>query len=315
MIKIILNLLNLLFLTVAIYFAVDVGYDLLKVKINKPLPTNKAAQELIPAPEPPPHPFAYYQPVITRNLFNSKSIESIKKPEPKEVELDSLKKTQLQLKLWGTVASAGEDSYAVIEVEKERHQNLYRVGDTVAGAAVKRILREKVVLTVAGKDEILEIQKPAKPSTMSPIAARGPMPPPSPFPGPAPEPAPAPPALEALPPADADLSAISKRRITLQRTQIESSMSNISQLMGEAKIEPNIINGNPDGLLINDVKPNSLFRRMGLRNGDVITGVDGKAIETVDDALKLYENLKTAEGASVEIKRKGQNQTIEYKIK
>lgn len=312
MIKILIHLLNVLFLTVTVYFGVDMGYDFLKLKINKPFPVHLSPQPPAPLQDPSPQAFGHYQPILTRNLFNSKTIEMIKKPEPKEVDLETLKKTQLQLKLWGTVASAGDESYAVIEVEKDRQQNLYRVGETVAGASVKRILREKVVLNVGGKDEVLEMQKPGKPSTPSPIASRGPMPTPGPFPGPAPEPAPPPPET---PPADSDPAAALKRRITLQRSQIESSMGNISQLMGEARIEPNIINGNPDGLLISDVKPNSLFRRMGLRNGDVIVGVDGKSIETVEDALRLYENLRSAEGASLEIKRKGQSQTIEYRIK
>jgi general secretion pathway protein C len=307
MIKTAFSILNILFLTVAIYFAVDAGYNFLETKMDRPLPANKPPQAAVSSQQSTPHPFVYYQPIVTRNLFHSKSIEN-QKGLPKEVELDTLKKTQLQLKLWGTVASAEDGSYAVIESEKERQQNLYRVGDTVSGASLKRILREKVVLTVGGKDEILEIQKSGKPSAVSPLATRAPMPPQSPFPSPAPA---APP--ESAP--DSDSSAVAKRRITLQRSQIESAMGNIGQLMGEAKIEPNISNGNPDGLLISDVKPNSLFRRMGLRNGDIITGVDGKTIETVDDALKLYENLKTSEGASVDIKRRGQNQTIEYKIK
>jgi general secretion pathway protein C len=298
MIKAGFTLLNIILLTTAIYFAVDAGYDFLITRMDMRTPESKAPRAATAAPENPLHPFSYYQPIITRNLFHSKSAENQTEP-PKEVELDTLNKTRLQLKLWGTVASAGNDSYAVIEVEKERQQNLYRAGDTVSGAVVKLILREKVVLTVEGKDEILEMQKPAPQSPLSRLATNLPLPPP-PVPGPEP---------------GAEPGAASKRRITLQREQIESALGNIGQLMGEAKIEPNMANGSPDGLLISDVKPNSLFRRMGLRNGDIITGVDGKNIETVDDALKLYENLKTADGASVDIKRRGQNQTIEYKIR
>jgi len=300
MIKAGFTLLNIFFLTAAIYFTVNTGYDFLITKMDTPASASKPPRAATASQDATPHPFAYYRPIITRNLFHSKSAEPQNEP-PKEVELDTLNKTQLQLKLWGTVASAANVSYAVIEVEKERQQNLYRVGDTVSGAVVKRILREKVVLTVEGKDEILEMQKPAPQSPLSRLASNLPMQPP-PVPGPGPDPGSGP-------------GAVSKRRITLQRAQIESALGNIGQLMGEAKIEPNMANGSPDGLLISDVKPNSLFRRMGLRNGDIITGVDGKTIETVDDALKLYENLKTADGASVDIKRRGQNQTIEYKIR
>jgi len=54
---------------------------------------------------------------------------------------------------------------------------------------------------------------------------------------------------------------------------------------------------------------------MGLRNGDVITGVDGQQIETVDDALKLYENIMSTSNVEVQIKRRGREKTIQYNIK
>jgi hypothetical protein len=118
MIKAGFTLLNILFLTTAIYFAVDTGYDYLITKMDTRAPESKAPRAATGTPENPPHPFSYYQPIITRNLFHSKSVENQNEP-PKEVELDTLNKTQLQLKLWGTVASAGNDSYAVIGVEKD----------------------------------------------------------------------------------------------------------------------------------------------------------------------------------------------------
>ena len=53
---------------------------------------------------------------------------------------------------------------------------------------------------------------------------------------------------------------------------------------------------------------------MGLRNGDVIIGVDGTTIESVDDALKLYENLQSSTAVQVQLRRRGQLKTIDYKI-
>lgn len=286
MIKICFNLLNLIFLTVSIYYAVDAGYDVLKVQTSDLLPANKIQGSIVEPPNNNPHPFSYYQPIITRNLFHSNRSDHQGKAV-KDVELEKLNKTKLQLKLWGTVVSPAERSYAVIESDAERKQNLYRVGDTVSDAFVKRILREKVVLTVDGVDEVLEIEQPAQETTGSTFSPMAVIAQPTEF-----------------------SSALSKRRITMSRSQIEAATGNLSQLLNEAKIEPA-----PDGLLVSNVKPNSLFRRMGLRNGDVIVGVDGKPIGSVDDALKLYENLKTSDTASVEIKRRNRSQVIEYRIR
>jgi general secretion pathway protein C len=71
----------------------------------------------------------------------------------------------------------------------------------------------------------------------------------------------------------------------------------------------------PDGLALSNIQPNSIFRRMGLRNGDVLKGVDGQEIQSVDDALRLYDNLKTADTVMVELKRRGREKSIEYRVR
>jgi len=131
-------------------------------------------------------PLAFYNPIMDRNLFNTKE------GNPKKVEaikFDNLDKTKLKLKLWGTVYSEGEGRYAVIEDSLKRRQNLYRIGDEIQNATVKMILREKVVLNVRGKDEILEIEKitsgpkrrpkPLKPAPRRPRPKKPNPPPPS----------------------------------------------------------------------------------------------------------------------------------------
>ena len=44
----------------------------------------------------------------------------------------------------------------------------------------------------------------------------------------------------------------------------------------------------PDGLLVSQIKPNSIFRKMGLRNNDIIIGVD------VQDGLRNRDELASA---------------------
>jgi len=53
---------------------------------------------------------------------------------------------------------------------------------------------------------------------------------------------------------------------------------------------------------------------MRLRNGDVITGVNGNAIESVEDAVKLVEQLSSGSNVQLQIKRRGRDQTLDYSI-
>jgi general secretion pathway protein C len=80
------------------------------------------------------------------------------------------------------------------------------------------------------------------------------------------------------------------------------------------RIRPHFKDGQPDGLTISGVRRGSIFSEMGLRNGDVIVGIDGKKIESVDDALSLYQNLQSASNVQVQIRRRGRLQNIDYQI-
>jgi hypothetical protein len=92
---------------------------------------------------------------IEGNLFDSApGMETT----PEEINIPALKKTSLQVKLWGTITGNGISAYAIIEAAGNQEQKLYRAGETVQNATLKIILRGKVVLEVEGKYEMLEIK-------------------------------------------------------------------------------------------------------------------------------------------------------------
>jgi general secretion pathway protein C len=67
--------------------------------------------------------------------------------------------------------------------------------------------------------------------------------------------------------------------------------------------------------MLSQVRPNSFFSKMGLRNGDIIQGVDGEPITSPDDIMDLYEELKEGSSVSLQIGRRGQNKTLTYRFK
>lgn len=100
----------------------------------------------------------------------------------------------------------------------------------------------------------------------------------------------------------------------MPRTRIDDATDNINELMKQARIRPHFQDGKPAGLVITRIQDNSIFSEMGLENGDVIVGVDGNPIQSVDDALQLYQGMKESSGVKLQIVRQGQEQAIEYQI-
>jgi hypothetical protein len=111
------------------------------------------------------------QVILERNLFGSKPGESGAKTSESKIALDNLQATSLALVLLGTTVSDGIGDVAIILNKNDKKQDIYRVGDTVAEAEIKQILRGKVVLNVGGNDEILDMLEAANYAGQAPVAA------------------------------------------------------------------------------------------------------------------------------------------------
>jgi general secretion pathway protein C len=289
--KALFTIINLLCITAAAYFAVDGVYGYISARLASQPTSAQQPVYRVNDTNPSQQPLSAYMAILDRNLFNTRTAAESKNDNEK-VDVASLEQTKLDLKLWGTVSGSKDGDYAVIEDVKAHEQDLYRTGDTIQTATVKEIFREKVVLTVDGKDEVLQMQDldTGKSTAGSNRLAAGEG---APFPA----------------------RTTRAQRISLRRSYIDQSMTDVASLMTQVKIQPHMENGVSAGLSLSSIKPNSIFRRMGLRNGDVITGVDGNEISTVDDALRLVDNLRSSSNLSVQLKRRGRDKTIEYRIR
>jgi len=272
-------ILNVLLITAAVFFMVKVFYKVAGAKIDPAPPPKDAARHVIPNETSTRHPLSDYRAVMDRNLFKTKTGTG---GRPQKLDIESLTPTELKLKLLGTVTGNEKEAYAVIEDTDVRRQNLYKVGDTIQNATLKIILREKVVLNVNGKDEILGIEKVREEGKTGRSPERK--------------------------------IASTSRNITIKRSQIDTALQDVNTLMKQVRIQPHFQNGKPDGLRLTGVRPNSIFYKMGLKSGDIIMGVDGKNIESVDDALKFYQSLQSASRVQLQLKRRGRPKTIEYNI-
>jgi general secretion pathway protein C len=156
------------------------------------------------------------------------------------------------------------------------------------------ILRQKVVLNVDGRDEILGMEEIGSGSGRRGVSPRV-----------AAQRDTAPPRLPV---------SSYPRQLTLKSDQIQGALENLDQLMEQARIRPHIEEGQPAGISITGIKPNTIFRRMRLRNGDIITGVNGAPVESVEDAMRIFGDLSSASEVQLEIKRRGRERTLNYKI-
>lgn len=277
------TLFNLILLTAILYFGVDAFYKVVRLNLSQVNIETITTQNMAVGENQGSLKYNDFKIILDRNIFGS--IE--KEPAPKEAPTpEILEPTSLKIFLLGTVVGNEKNSIAIIEERDIKKQGIYKVGDGIKNAMIKSILRGKVVLKVGDRDEILVMEEPdssKRPEKSDSATQQASAPPPT-----------------------------NTRTITIDRSSINREFEDINNLLSQATIRPHFQDGQPDGLAITGIRAGSLFRRMGLSNGDVISGINDQPIQTPDDIISMYNDLISGSQISLQIKRRGLERTINY---
>jgi type II secretory pathway component PulC len=105
-------------------------------------------------------PLEAFQPIMDLNVFKTTPSRPEKKAglEPEEIKI-----TALDLKLMGTIVRDKGPSFAIIQEGKTRKQELYYLKDFVQGAQIAKILPDRVILSLNGKEEALVMSDETEP--------------------------------------------------------------------------------------------------------------------------------------------------------
>lgn len=276
---------NLFALSILIYIGVDIFYRTICFQLTEISSVEMAEVITQNIAHYVPQPLNSFDVIVDRNIFGS-SDEASSDVEPMDMEakeIEALEPTSLKISLLGTVTGSEENACAVIEETGRKTQGLYRVGDAVQNAVVKKILWGKVVLRVGDRDEILSMDEA---ETKKGGGARS-----------------------------SSQTAHKGDTITVARSDIQDSLKNINKLLTQARIRPHLKDGKPDGFVLSYIKANSFFTKLGLKRGDIIKRINGKQINTPEDAFSFYQALESGTPLSMEISRRGKPKTINYRFK
>lgn len=277
-------------LSAIIYLGVDAFYQIVEARLLNVSTDKVAMKNTRDSRRSINRPLKTFQAIMDRNLFGSADRKPVKEEVP--VEIETLEPTSLKIALLGTVAGDQGNAVAVIEDRKNRKQDLYKVGDSVQDALVKKILRGRVVLGVGDKDEILTMEEVSSSSSPPAAAER-----------------------RTAPSTRSDFRPRSlERTISIRRADIDESMQDISNLLSQARILPHFENGAADGLAVTGIKAGSIFMRMGLRNGDIVNAINGETVTTPEEIISMYSEMESGSDLSIQVKRGGRERTINYRF-
>ena len=102
----------------------------------------------------------------------------------------------------------------------------------------------------------------------------------------------------------------------IDRGMLNEQLQDLAKLGREARVIPNYDkeSGTYKGFKLIGVRPNSLYRAIGIRSGDVIKQINGEELNSPGKALELFTKLQTSSSIMLDIDRRGKSETMNYTI-
>jgi len=217
--------------------------------------------------------------IVERNLFGPAALVGHKEqPPPPPV------KREIGLELLGTVVADTDKGLAAVILDRTaKSQDYYHVGQAVRpGMTLKAVQRKSAILATDRGDVLLALAEDDV-SLASPAAPAS--------------------AAETEPPAGYSLS----------RQSIEDSVQNLGQVMQQANIE-RISRGSTSGYRVTGIQGGSVFERLNLQNGDIVTGLNGEEIADPNQFMELYNSLAQHDTVTVNLFRRGRKHDLTFTL-
>ena len=170
---------------------------------------------------------------------------------------------------------------------------VYGIGDKYQGARIYGIEKERVLIDHDGVNEYIDDSGAAAPNLGV-----------VPIPG-------APPVAQQ---GGEGVKQLSENQYVVARNEINSALTNLSDLATKARIVPSFKNGVANGFKLFSIVPDSLYAKIGIQNGDVIRRINGSEMNSPDKALEIYQKLRDASRIEIELERRGETLRKTYSI-
>jgi general secretion pathway protein C len=285
---------HLAFLFLATVLIARTGNAFVEAALS-PLPTGTARPQLRVAPVESITPLNSEKFAKLAKLTWPKPEPEVNEPSKPAVDLNAAPvKSSLRVKLLGTLlAGLPEWSIASIQDVVTLKTGTYMIGDKVQGAEVVEIERTRVIVINNGRREYID--GTAGDGAVAAFAA--------------PPPVIAATSANTNAPAGQNLGAgiksTSENEYEVPKAEIDKTLSNLNDVAMQARIVPAFKDGVAQGFKLFSIRPDSIYTKIGIQNGDVIKRINGYDLNSPEKALEIYSKLKEASRIDIEVERNG----------
>lgn len=228
--------------------------------------------------------------ILNRNLFNIKGL--IPDAESDGNQICSLEpfKSNLPYKISGILF--GGTSETSLVVFDSGLNPVFKQGDSLPqGGVLHSIEKNRILVTNKNCPEFIELTSPLPPngrSSRSPQNASG--------------------AAYKEDGFERNGSAT-----TASKQWVNNILTNdFAKTLEEAKASPNIVGGQVKGFVITNITQNSVYAKLGLKDGDIVSGINGIELNDAARAIQTLNSMRNENAIDLQIIRGGQ--PISFKV-
>lgn len=239
-----------------------------------------------------------FQTIATRNLFSSTGVmpDALtgigKRPRKENDPVPS----QLPINVIGTlVHSNPEKSIVALEIKSKNKSGSFATGADVEGMCRIEKIERNIIIIRNNLNGVLEYIEMTKSGPKVAFGASKP---------------------EAIKPGKEVLS-VGDNIFAIKRADLLKYTNDLSSVLMQARAVPNRDpnTGEINGFRVLDMQPGSIYEQLGLQRMDVIKGVNGDPVDSVQKAMEMYNTLKNGNQVKLQIDRGGKTETFTYDIK
>lgn len=234
----------------------------------------------------------WVDPIVSRNIFDSSKVGQ-PTDAPGDISGEG-RRTDLKVVLLATVVAIPETfSSALISAEEKGPRATgYGIGDDLMGEATIVKIEQKRVFIRRTDGAVEYIDMENKAGGEEPRGRRE---------------------------ESSDDGAVAKsgdNKFTVDRSLLESALANPEALAGQVRVVPHKgADGEIDGYRLSGIRKGSVFEQLGIKNGDIVHTVNGKALTSTSSAMDAYSSLQNERSFSFEITRRSKRQTMDYEVR
>lgn len=217
---------------------------------------------------------------------------------------EALPETGLDLTLKGIIARRNSDRKLALIAQGGGKEEVYWLGDRVAGAEIVGIGARRVVLLRDNIRETLTLEEAksredAGNGRRQTARVAG---------------APPPREQAQVGASNWGVSRLSEHQRVVARATLDQHLGSLPSLLRQAKAVPYLSNGEPAGFRVVGIDKDSVFEELGLRQEDVIVAVNGVSVRNIQEALAAYRSFRSAPAVRLDLLRGGREVSLDFSI-